>query len=311
MRILTDTLQSYIDESRQRWRDPQARAWLVAALALATFVVVAWLDHLLSPDISITAIYVLPVAALAWYLGRLAGHASIVLALAFKLVADLYSVVPTDAFVTAWGMLTLLVLAMAVTEVLTLLHRALDTEHDLARTDSLTGVPNARYFRERAQMELDRVRRYGGVFTLASLDLDHFKDVNDSLGHAVGDRLLRDVGQALVMRLRKTDAVARVGGDEFALLLPHTGEWESSVALAHVREALEELTPLYSSQVRASIGSVTFSTPPGTVEEMMRLADAALYRAKTDGRDRVTSLVIPRDHAQFENAPATAAAPAL
>jgi diguanylate cyclase (GGDEF)-like protein len=300
MQTLTDTTETYFSEFKTRWRDPANRGWFLVALAVATFAVIGWVDHLLPPEISVTGVYLIPVAVIAWYLGRFAGHVSVAVAVVWKLAADILAVQPTAAFTIAWGILVLILLAVSGAEVLTLLHRALNAEHDLARTDSLTGIPNARAFRESALAELERVKRYGGVFTLASLDLDHFKDVNDAEGHLVGDRLLRDVGQALANRLRKVDVVARVGGDEFAMLMPHTGEWESSVALRHAREALDELTPRYGDRVRASIGSVTFSTPPASLDEMVRLADAALYRAKAEGRDRVTSLLVPRDLAMLE-----------
>jgi predicted signal transduction protein with EAL and GGDEF domain len=185
MQNLSDTFASYIGELERRWRDPAFGGWLLVVLAIATFAVVAWVDHLLPPEISVTALYLVPIAVIAWYLGRFAGHVSVLVGVGWKVASDLLSIPPTAALTTAWGAFTLVALAVSVTEVLTLLHRALDAEHGLARTDSLTGVPNARAFRETALTELERVKRYGGVFTLASLDLDHFKEVNDAKGHLV------------------------------------------------------------------------------------------------------------------------------
>ncbi len=300
MGILENTAESHVDELKRRWREPGVHPIGLVVLSLAVFATVAWIDHLAPPQWSITAFYLLPLAGLAWYLGRLTGYVGTAVALVWKLVADVFSTPPTPPAIIAWGLFTLFLLASTLGEMLTRLHRALETEHQLARTDALTNVPNARSFQEQAQRELDRVRRYGGVFTIASLDLDHFKEVNDSQGHLVGDRLLRDVAQALVNRLRKVDLIARVGGDEFAVLMPHTGEWESAVAMSHAREALDELTPLYNTSVRVSIGCVTFSTPPASFDEMVRAADATLYRAKAEGRNRVSSLVLPRDSALLD-----------
>lgn len=98
----------------------------------------------------------------------------------------------------------------------------------------LTGVANTRAFKELAATELERARRYGRTFTLATLDLDNFKAVNDTLGHATGDRLIHDVGQAIRHRLRRVDIVARIGGDEFVVVLPETGAAAAAIALAHV-----------------------------------------------------------------------------
>jgi len=159
----------------------------------------------------------------------------------------------------------------------------------------LTGVANTRAFKELAEAELERARRYGRTFTLASLDLDHFKSVNDTLGHAAGDRLIHDVGQAIRRRLRRVDIVARIGGDEFVVLLPETNAAAAAVALYHIREALQSVADGYGPEVTASFGAVTFVSPPASVEEMLQLADVAMYQAKNAGRDRIESMTISRE----------------
>jgi len=194
-------------------------------------------------------------------------------------------------------------LSLVVVEVLTRLHRAIETERDLARTDVLTGVANTRAFKELAATELERARRYGRTFTLATLDLDNFKAINDTLGHATGDRLIHDVGQAIRRRLRRVDIVARIGGDEFVVLLPETSAAAAAIALAHVQESLQTVAEDYGPAVRASFGSVTFVSAPGTVEEMLQLADVAMYQAKNAGGDRIESLTISREAKPAESRP--------
>jgi len=198
------------------------------------------------------------------------------------------------------------VLSMVVGEVLTRLHAALDAEHDLARTDALSGLPNTRSFHELAVIELERARRYRRTFTIAVMDLDHFKSVNDTLGHDVGDRLIRDVAHALRSNLRKVDVVARLGGDEFTLMLPETDAEQAQMALSHVRIALRGLDDAYGPDVKASIGAVTFRTAPETVGDMLRLADTAMYRAKAAGRDRIEAITMPEDVTRLEELEITA-----
>jgi diguanylate cyclase (GGDEF)-like protein len=270
-------------------------------LVLATIAVIGWLDGEFGARFSVTAIYLVPIAVAAWYIGRTGGRIASLAAGAAKVAAGLLAAAGArELLVVAWDAATILALSFAVGEVLTRLHAALDAEHDLARTDALTGLPNTRSFHELAVLELERARRYQRTFTVAVLDLDHFKTVNDTLGHDVGDHLIRDVGQALRANLRRVDVVARLGGDEFTLLLPETNAAQAQVALSHVREALGRLSGAYDPDVRASIGAVTFTAAPETVGDMVRLADTAMYRAKATGRDRVESITMPEEATRLE-----------
>ena len=119
---------------------------------------------------------------------------------------------------------------MIFTLLLSSLKRALDRERELSGTDVLTGIRNARSFREVLGAEIERSKRFQRPFTVAYLDLDNFKTVNDCHGHEHGDELLRLVGNTILTGIRKTDTVARLGGDEFALLLPET-EYEAAGAV--------------------------------------------------------------------------------
>ncbi|HEY5549565.1 MAG TPA: GGDEF domain-containing protein [Coriobacteriia bacterium] len=270
------------------------RRWVLLAAALTT-VGAAFIDRASGPELSLAALYLGPVAVIAWFLGRNAGRGWALLVSVASLLAEITATGATvDPQILAWNTVAVLMLSLIVVEVLTRLRHSLDMERDLARTDALTGVANTRHFKELATIELERSRRYGRTFTLASLDLDNFKNVNDTMGHAAGDRLIHDVGQAVRRRLRRVDIVARIGGDEFVVLLPETNEAAATVALSHVREALETLTDGYGPAVKASIGAVTFVSPPSSVEEMLQLADVAMYQAKNAGGDRVESLTISR-----------------
>ncbi len=274
----------------------------VAVLAIVTIAVIGYLDRLTGTQLSVTALYLVPVAVAAWYIGPNGGRVAALLAGCTQVAADLLDVTQAPPLVVVfWNAATIIVLSMVIGEVLTRLHTAFDAEHNLARTDALTTLPNTRSFHEFAAIELERSRRYRRTFTVACLDLDHFKSVNDTLGHDVGDRLIRDVGIALRANLRRVDVVARLGGDEFTMLMPETDALQAQVALSHVRHALKDLTTVYGPEVKASIGSVTFTTPPETVADMVRLADTAMYRAKAAGRDRVEAITLPLEATRLED----------
>jgi diguanylate cyclase (GGDEF)-like protein len=273
----------------------------VFALGLATIAVIAYIDRLTGTELSMTTLYLIPVAVAAWYIGRTSGRIMAIVAGCAQVAADFMGSQGAAGLPTVfWNAAMIIVLSVVVGEVLTRLHTALDSEHELARTDALTGLPNTRSFSELASIELERSRRYSRIFTIAVLDLDNFKSVNDTLGHGAGDRLIRDVGRALRANLRRVDTVARLGGDEFTMVLPETDGEQAAIAMSHVRVALRELTAAYGPVVQASIGAVTFSTPPKTVAEMLRLADTAMYRAKATGRDRVVSITLPGDATNLE-----------
>jgi len=273
----------------------------VIVLALATIAVIAVIDRITGTELSVVPLYLIPVAVAAWYVGRPSGRVMALLAGCAQLFADLSGGASAAATATIlWNGAMIIILSMVVGEVLTRLHSALDSEHELARTDALTGLPNTRSFSEMAVIEIDRSGRYHRAFTVASLDLDNFKAVNDTLGHSAGDKLIREVARVLRSNLRRVDVVARLGGDEFTLLLPETNAEQAGIAMSHVRVALRQLTDEYGPEVHASIGTVTFTTPPKAVADMLRLADTTMYRAKAAGRDRVVSVTISGDAGDLE-----------
>ena len=162
----------------------------------------------------------------------------------------------------------------------------------LAHTDPLTQALNRRALTLRLNAELDRARRYDSVVTLLMLDLDHFKRINDTLGHLAGDDALREVAALLAHAVRSVDVVARYGGEEFVIVLPETRE-EGAVAFAErIRERIAEHAFAQADGSRlaitASIGVAAFPAPAvDSVEDLFAAADAALYRAKAGGRNRV------------------------
>lgn len=164
----------------------------------------------------------------------------------------------------------------------------------LAQTDPLTGLANLRAFRARLEDEVKRARRYRTPLTCVMADMDQLKPVNDELGHTVGDRAIATVAAVIRAELRETDFGARYGGDEFVLLLPHTGSDEGRVLAERVCARLRE-TVLEVAGRRVPIGAsfgvacLPDETGDGASEALVRAADTALYRAKRSGRGRVAT----------------------
>lgn len=161
----------------------------------------------------------------------------------------------------------------------------------LATTDPLTGLYNRRVLLDRAEEAMERVRRYGRVASIVMLDIDHFKTVNDELGHDIGDRVLQRTAEVLLGTLRKAgDLVARFGGEEFAVLVPETDIEGAMVLAERLRIAVEETeiaTPEGPRRYTASFGVATIQEDDTNVETVLKRADEALYRAKNSGRNRI------------------------
>jgi two-component system cell cycle response regulator len=163
----------------------------------------------------------------------------------------------------------------------------------LAQTDPLTQLLNRRALTERITAEMERALRYDSTMALLMIDLDHFKRVNDTYGHLVGDDVLRDVGQLLSDTIRTSDIVARYGGEEFLVLLPETDDAGAESFAERIRFAVEQ--HLFASvslpeplHLTASVGVAVYPAARiESVEDLFARADAALYRAKADGRNRV------------------------
>ena len=169
--------------------------------------------------------------------------------------------------------------------------RAMETELlRLATTDPLTGVANRRRFMEQLEMELGRVRRFGKPATLLMFDLDHFKDVNDQHGHAIGDAVLKHFADLAVGRLRKIDLFGRLGGEEFGILLPGT-EMPGAREFAEKFRSLVAETPCVTEKgaivYTVSVGIADFDPADPDPDHILARADVALYRAKAGGRNRV------------------------
>lgn len=160
----------------------------------------------------------------------------------------------------------------------------------LSRHDSLTGVYNRAFLTELAERELALARRHGRALAVATLDIDHFKQVNDNYGHDIGDQAIRALANACMATLRKIDHFGRIGGEEFVCILPETGEAEAQLCMERLRLRIAELkleTPQGLLKFTVSIGVVILNSTHADWNALLKEADTAMYCAKRAGRNRV------------------------
>jgi diguanylate cyclase (GGDEF)-like protein len=173
---------------------------------------------------------------------------------------------------------------------LDLTRRQLSREEEAARTDGLTGLSNRRAFDAELPVLMDRAKAIGKGLALLALDLDHFKPVNDGMGHAAGDFVLREVGKLLREKVRATDLPCRIGGDEFIVLLVDLDEAAARKRAETLRVAIGGFPHPGNEQgvrITTTMGA-TMYRPGEAAEDLLRRADAALYEAKRAGRNRVS-----------------------
>lgn len=160
----------------------------------------------------------------------------------------------------------------------------------LATTDSLTEIANRRHFLDLANKELHRTHRYSNGFSLLMLDLDYFKNINDTFGHGVGDEILKNMTKTTAECLRNVDIFGRLGGEEFAILLPETELSQAQNVAERIRKQIAQITFQVQDQmvsITVSIGITVYQAQDCKIEDILKRADHALYQAKKEGRNRI------------------------
>lgn len=156
--------------------------------------------------------------------------------------------------------------------------------------DSLTGLYNRRYFQQSIEREFSRAKRYGNHLSIAMIDIDHFKYINDTCGHQFGDKVLVEISTTFKDSLRRTDYISRYGGEEFILILPETDKENAYIPLERIRQKIESTSVSLdnkSIKVTVSIGIASFTKNLNDSGELVKNADTALYKAKQNGRNKV------------------------
>lgn len=278
------------------WR--RVRAWLDARLepmappmimliGVLLLGLLALVHYAIGYEISFAVFYTIPISLVAWYAGRRAAYfISVLSAVAWHLANRLAGETFSVPAIPYWNAATRLGFFLIISTLLASLKETLAREQALSRTDLLTGLNNRRAFLEAAQQEFLRAGRQKLPLTLAYIDLDNFKMVNDGEGHEVGDQLLQMVAEVLRSQLRATDQLARLGGDEFALILIDADEEYAKTVIERIQAALLAAMQARDWPVTLSVGVLVCSRLPENLQAMIAMADELMYAAKQGGRNR-------------------------
>jgi diguanylate cyclase (GGDEF)-like protein len=260
----------------------------VFCISLGLLVFLGWLDKI-TGDYSLIVFYLIPVSLMAWFVTRTSGVLFCILALVTRFIADMtpgsFSFNNTELHY--WNAFIEFLFLLIMSLLFSALRKNLDSEKTRASTDPLTGALNRRSFFELAEYEINWWRRYSQPFTIAYIDLDNFKEINDHRGHHIGDELLIAVVTTISGSIRSTDILARFGGDEFVLLLPETRSDAALSFLAKIHEHLQHTMKSNNWPVTFSIGAVTYLKTPATVDEAICQADMLMYEVKRSGKNRL------------------------
>ena len=259
-------------------------------------IMIGVIRYLTGPELALSLFYLFPIALVTWNVGRRAGIIISVTSALSWLMADLMLLNSFSNIIIPFLNETFrLIVFLIITYIIFELKKALEKHKALARTDPLTLVANRRAFSELADMELNKARRYRHPFSVLYIDIDNFKEVNDRLGHNIGDRLLRSVAKTIKQNIRVIDIIARFGGDEFGILLSETGAEAASLVARKLKNKLLSIMQGNGWSVTFSMGVVTFEIFPDSVDEMIKVADFQMYSAKKKGKNRIQHKVITED----------------
>jgi diguanylate cyclase (GGDEF)-like protein len=286
--------RSRLERLRSRVAGAMRRyAFAASALGIAA---IGWLDYVTGYGLRMFPLYFAPVAYASAARGRNAGVVLAGLSAAIWFASTTLTGIRVPPWLLSINAAMHFVTCAWIAVLIARMRALAAAERENARVDPLTGLPNQRALAERISLEQTRHHRGAGPLVVACMDLDHFKDVNDRDGHAAGDAVLRSVAAVLRHELRDVDLAARVGGDEFVLLLPETGRDPAHRALERLRVAIADRFRA-SVGVTASIGAVVETVPKAPPQALVAYADAVLYAAKRAGRNRVEVSELPLDGA--------------
>jgi diguanylate cyclase (GGDEF)-like protein len=269
---------------------------IVFSISILAILLIGYYDYQTGAQISMMMLYAIPILVSSWYCGKLEGIIVAVFAasswLIVNLAKQLYMESATIISWNAFSRLSIFILIAYAVSLQAQLRKAFEREKLRADTDRLTGLLNTGAFRERVEEEIFRAQRYRHPLSLAYIDLDNFKQVNDLQGHAQGDKLLQQVSETIAKNIRKIDIAGRLGGDEFSVCLPETDDEQVCKAIDNLVKALHTMLGQSGWNVTASIGVVTCIEICESYDALLGKADKLMYVAKEKGKNTVESETI-------------------
>lgn len=254
--------------------------------------IIGFFDYYTGYRISFMPFYIAPIALATLFVGYAFGITISILSAVAWLGADMASGHPYNYNITPYWNASVRMLFFLAVVLAIQLKNSLYREKELTRMDYLTNIPNRRHFYELAEREIEMLKRYNRAFSLAFLDFDDFKNINDTFGHRAGDIFLREAAQTIKNNARGSDVVARIGGDEFVVLLSETDAEGSSNYIKRLNRRIHDIMQNKAGDITMSIGIVTCNKTPASVDEIIAKADELMYSAKKKGKNRIEQIVL-------------------
>lgn len=256
------------------------------AVSLIMVALIGFLDHMTGFELSFSIFYVIPVAIAAWNLGYFYSTVISLIAGTVWIIVDISSGHRYSFYlIPFWNGFVRLLFFLIISYLLTGMKENVNTLKRLSDTDSLTGIDNGRGFEKRfikALVEAERKKQY---LSIAYLDLDNFKFVNDKFGHSTGDKLLYQVANCIKGCLREADIVARMGGDEFIALLTSTDYETSDAVIKRIRDQVSLMMKENGWPVTFSAGMITFKAEDIKADDVIHSADELMYEVKNSTKN--------------------------
>lgn len=276
---------------------PGARArGVIAVCATLSVAGIAYLHMMTGLAYEFHVLFVIPVLLVAWWIGTKAGYTLAIVSVGLWFFADhLLRGEQAEAFPLLFNTSMRLAIFLGGAWLMAQMRHILHRESRLAREDVLTQLPNRLEFYEQGQRAAAQAQRVAAPCTVIFIDLDRFKEVNDTLGHETGDRLLAAVAAVMLRHVRASDIPGRLGGDEFALLLPNMDADAAATYTENLRQQLLAAMREHGWPVTFSIGVACYRHAPHDFEAALAQADALMYEVKNGGRDRILQKHFTKD----------------
>lgn len=264
------------------------RPLYITALSCLIILGIGCLRFFLEANLSVQILYLIPIFWVSWVAGWKMGF---LLSIGASFAEFLGFTLGKNAGISPpllyWNVGSSLFLFLGAAYLTGSFQAIKQKNKEISQIDPLTGVPNGNCFFDRADMEIKRARRYPRPFTVAYLDIDHFRRVNEHFGHSIGDALLKTLADLLKTQLRATDTPARLGGDEFAILLPETGFEASQFAIRRIQKVLTDAMHKNGWEITFTLGIVTFLHPPSHVDAMLNRVEHVMHSAKHSSKNHL------------------------
>lgn len=266
--------------------------WVLAIIAFLSVAGISVVDYITGPQITFALFYLFPVAITAWFSKKNTAIAISLFSAVAWLAVDYFSnrIYP-NLLIYSWNYLSRFILLITIAFLLRTLKILLLEKHGLSREDPITKSLNLRAFRGLAEIEISRAIRYGYALSLAYIDVDNFKAINDTRGHDIGNKLLCAVVNVIRENLRDSDIVARVGGDEFVLLLPVTDQISAQIVIAKIQNHLMSIMDKNDWPVTFSFGVLTCIENIPAIDRMIAMADRLMYSVKKSSKNGTNFMI--------------------